>query len=126
MLGALWQHPLCFHACAEVCKGEPDLFALRYNNGKVPFLVKDAWFAGAMLRPTVPRPMNPRVDPLEQHMDAPAYPLYAGEKLWTVLPAAALVQQHAATSKDFPPRPQPPGLQSPGNARRGIHAAAGQ
>ena len=65
---------------------------MRYNNGKVPFLVKDSWFAGAMLRPTVPRPMNPRVDPLEQHMDAPAYPLYAGEKLWTVLPAAALVQ----------------------------------
>ena len=32
--------------------------------------------------PTVPRPVNLRVDPLEQHMDAPSYPIYVGEKLW--------------------------------------------
>jgi arylsulfatase A-like enzyme len=88
--------------------GEHDLFALRYNNWKVHFLVKDDCFAGASVKPTVPRPVNLRVDPFEQHMDAPAYPLYAGEKLWTVLPAAALVQQHAATFKDFPPRQAPP------------------
>jgi arylsulfatase len=99
---------------------------LRYNNWKVHFLVKEAWFAEPMLRPTVLRPVNPRVDPLEQHVDAPAYALYAGERLGSVLPAAALVKQHAATSKDFPPRPQPPGLHSPGNARTGDAAAAGQ
>jgi hypothetical protein len=56
----------------------------------------------------VPRPVNLRVDPLEQHMDAPYYPLYVGEKLWTILPAAAIVQQHAATFTDFPPRQAPP------------------
>jgi arylsulfatase A-like enzyme len=67
-------------------------------------------FGGALLRPTVPRPVNLRVDPFEQHMDAPAYPLYAGEKLWTVLPAAAIVQQHVATFQDFPPRQAPPGF----------------
>jgi len=27
--------------------------------------------------------VNLRVDPFEQHMDAPSYPVYAGEKLWT-------------------------------------------
>ena len=37
------------------------------------------------MRPTVPRPVNLRVDPFEQHMDAPGYPLYVGEKLWTIL-----------------------------------------
>ena len=70
--------------------GEHDLFAIRYNNWKVHLQIKDDWFGGALLRPTVPRPVNLRVDPLEQHMDAPAYPIYAGEKLWTVLPAAAM------------------------------------
>jgi len=34
--------------------------------------------------------VNLRVDPFEQHMDAPHYPFYVGEKLWTVMPAAAL------------------------------------
>ena len=66
------------------------------------FQTKDDWFAGALVRPTVPRPVNLRVDPFEQHMDAPSYPVYAGEKLWTVLPAAAIVQQHVATFDGFP------------------------
>jgi hypothetical protein len=29
-------------------------------------------------------------------MDAPSYPSYAGEKLWTVLPAGAIIQQQEA------------------------------
>ena len=41
-------------------------------------------------------------------MEAPSYPIYAGEKLWTVLPAAAIVQQHVATFTEFPPRQSPP------------------
>ena len=106
--------------------GEHDLFALRDNNWKVHFLVKDDWFTGAMLRPTVPRPVNLRNDPFEQHMDAPAYPLYAGEKLWTVLPAAPLVQQHAATFDDFPPRQPPPDFNPQQMLERVLHAAAAQ
>ena len=73
------------------------------------FQTKDDWFAGALVQPTVPRPVNLRVDPFEQHMDAPSYPVYAGEKLWTVMPAAAIVQEHVATFEDFPPRQAPPG-----------------
>jgi arylsulfatase len=94
--------------------GERELFALRYNNWKVHFQLKDDWFAGATLRPTVPRPVNLRSDPFEQHMDAPAYPLFAGEKLWTVLPAAYLLQQHVATFAEFPPRQAPPGFSPQG------------
>jgi arylsulfatase len=104
--------------------GEHDLFALRYNNWKVHFQVKDDWFAGALLRPTVPRPVNLRVDPLEQHMDAPSYPVYAGEKLWTVLPAAALIQQHVATFADFPPRQAPPDFNPQGMVDAALHAKA--
>ena len=90
--------------------GERDLFAIRYRNWKIHFQTKDDWFAGATLKPTVPRPVNLRNDPFEQHMEAPSYPVYAGEKLWTVLPAAAILQQHMATYEEFPPRQAPPGF----------------
>ena len=51
-------------------------------------------------------------------MDALAYPLYAGEKLWTVLPAAAILQQHVASFTDFPPRQAPPGFNPQGMVQR--------
>ena len=88
------------------------------------FQTKDDWFAGALVQPTVPRPVNLRVDPFEQHMDAPSYPVYAGEKLWTVMPAAAIVQQHVATFEDFPPRQAPPGFNPQSMVEAVIHAAA--
>jgi hypothetical protein len=56
-----------------------ELFAIRYRNWKVHFQLKDDWFAGAMLKPTVPRPVDLRNDPFEQHMDAPNYPNYRRE-----------------------------------------------
>jgi arylsulfatase len=39
-------------------------------------------------------------------MQAPDYPNYAVNKLWTVLPMAALVEEHLATFKEFPQRQQ--------------------
>ena len=87
---------------------EHDLFAIRYQNWKIHFLVKDDWFAGQSVKPTVPRPVNLRNDPFEQHMDAPAYPIYAGEKLWTIMRAAYILKLHAETFVDFPPRQAPP------------------
>jgi arylsulfatase A-like enzyme len=103
--------------------GERDLFAIRYRNWKVHFQLKDDWFAGAMLKPTVPRPVNLRNDPFEQHMDSPSYPTYAGEKLWTVMPAGAILQQHMATYREFPPRQAPPGF-NPGALVEGVLKAA--
>ena len=41
-------------------------------------------------------------------MDAPGYPTYAGEKLWTIMPAAYILKMHAATFTEFPPRQAPP------------------
>ncbi|MCU1629589.1 MAG: aslA2 [Pseudonocardia sp.] len=104
--------------------GESELFAIRYNNWKVHFQVKDDWFAGATVKPTIPRPVNLRNDPLEQHMDAPSYPVYAGDKLWTVMPSAYLMQQHAATFEDFPPRQAPPDFNPQGMVDEIFKAAA--
>lgn len=61
--------------------GEHELYALRYRNWKMHFQVKDDWLFGQSVKPTIPRPVNLRVDPFEQHMVAPAYPIYVGEKL---------------------------------------------
>jgi len=103
--------------------GEHELYALRYRNWKVHFQVKDNWFAGQARTPTVPQPVNLRVDPFEQHMDAPFYPLYAGQKLWTVLPAAYLLQMHAETFKQFPPRQAPANFSAENMLASVLHAA---
>jgi arylsulfatase len=57
-------------------------------------------------------------------MDAPAYPIYVGEKLWTILPAAAIVQQHVATFSEFPPRQAPPNFNPQGLVEAVLQAAA--
>ena len=67
-------------------------------------MVKDDWFKGQAVQPTIPQPVNLRADPFEQHMLSPGYPNWAVNKLWTALPTAALVQQHLNTFKDFPQR----------------------
>ncbi len=87
--------------------GEHELYAIRYNNRKVHFQTKDDWFGGQSVKPTIPRPVNLRVDPFEQHMDAPYYAWHVGEKLWTVMPAAYILKQHLATFEEFPPRQAP-------------------
>ena len=52
-------------------------------------------------------PVNLRVDPFEQHMEAPYYPFYVGEKLWTIMPAGYILKLHAETFAEFPPRQAP-------------------
>lgn len=104
--------------------GEHNLFAVRYRNWKVHFSLKDDWFAGVSRTPTVPQPVNLRNDPFEQHMDAPYYPIYVGEKLWTVMPAAYILQMHAATFEQFPPRQAPAGFSATGMLEKVLNAAA--
>jgi arylsulfatase A-like enzyme len=87
--------------------GEHSLFAIRVRNWKIHFQTKDSWFFGQATKPTVPLPVNLRVDPFEQHMESPGYPHYVGEKLWTVMPGAFVVKQHVESFKAFPPRQAP-------------------
>ncbi len=62
----------------------------------------------------MPKVVNLRVDPFEQLIEAPPYVIYQGEKLWTVLPAAALLQQFLATFEEYPVRQSPPGFNPAG------------
>jgi arylsulfatase len=104
--------------------GEHELFALRYRDWKIHFQVKDDWFTGQLKRPTIPQPVNLRVDPFEQHMDSPYYPFYVGEKLWTVLPGAYLLQQKAETFNEFPPRQAPANFNPQEMLNAALNAAA--
>lgn len=88
--------------------GEHDLCAVRYNDWKVHFRTKNDWFPGALVKATEARPVIPRSDTFEQPLKTPDHPVYEGENLWTVMPAAATVRPHAATFKEFPPRQTPP------------------
>jgi arylsulfatase len=90
--------------------GETELYAIRVNNWKVHFQVKDDWFRGQLKKPTMPMVVNLRVDPWEHSIDAPGYPLYAGEKLWAVLPAAAILKQFLDTFEEYPPSQAVPGF----------------
>lgn len=103
---------------------EHSLYAIRVNNWKVHFQTKNDWFSGQTIKPTVPRPVNLRVDPFEQHMEAPSYPIYVGEKLWTVMPAAFFVKQHVDSFREFPPRQVPAGFNPEGMIEEILKMAA--
>ena len=90
--------------------GEANLYAIRVNDWKIHFQTKDNRFQGQTITPTAPKPVNLRADPFEQHMEAPSYPIFAGEKLWTVVPAQAFVHQHLESFKAFPQRQNPAGF----------------
>jgi arylsulfatase len=102
--------------------GEENLYAMRVNDWKVHFQVKDNWFFGQARTPTVAEPVNLRVDPFEQHMDSPNYPHYAVEKLWSVVPISAIVERHLESYQDFPQRQHPAGFNAAEAAKNALEA----
>ncbi len=51
----------------------------------------------------MPLAVTLRVDPFEHSVDAHGYPLDAGEWLWAIQPAAAILQVFVETLDDVPP-----------------------
>jgi Sulfatase len=82
-----------------------DLTALRYNAWKVTFkTIEGNLFTGTPESTNVPLVTNLRADPWERYQtEAPMYSRWWGEKLFTLVPAAAIVGQFLQSFVEFPP-----------------------
>ena len=82
-----------------------DLTALRYDDWKVSFkTIKGNLFTGKEDSTNVPLVTNLRQDPWERYQDESLlYGRWWGEKLWTLVPASAIVGQFLETFKEYPP-----------------------
>ena len=82
-----------------------DLMALRYNDWKLAFkTIKGNLFTGSEETTNVPIVTNLRQDPWEKYQDqSQMYTRWWGEKLWTLVPASAVVGQFLQTFKEYPP-----------------------
>ena len=82
-----------------------DLTAVRYNNWKVTFkTIKGNLFTGTEESTNVPIVTNLRQDPWERYQsESMMYARWWGDKLWTLVPSAAIVGQFLQTLKAYPP-----------------------
>ena len=81
------------------------LNALRVNDWKIQFKIMEGNIASAQLKPlNMPQVINLRQDPFERFpSESQMYFRWVGDKLWTFVPAQAVVGQFIATFKEFPP-----------------------
>jgi arylsulfatase A-like enzyme len=82
-----------------------DLTAVRYDDWKVTFkTIKGNLFTGTEESTNVPLVTNLRQDPWERYQDqSMMYARWWGDKLWTLIPSAAIVGQFLQTFKEYPP-----------------------
>ena len=82
-----------------------DLNAVRYRDWKVAFAwVKGNLFTGQQESLNVPIVINLRMDPFERFPDqSMSYVQWWGEKLWTLVPAQAVVAKYLNTFIEYPP-----------------------
>jgi arylsulfatase A-like enzyme len=82
-----------------------DLTAVRYDDWKVSFkTIKGNLFTGSEESTNVPIVTNLRQDPWEKYpTDSMMYARWWGDKLWTLVPSAAIVGQFLQTFREFPP-----------------------
>jgi arylsulfatase A-like enzyme len=82
-----------------------DLTAVRYDDWKISFkTIKGNLFTGTAESTNVPLVTNLRQDPWERYQDqSMMYARWWGDKLWTLIPSAAIVGQFLETFKEFPP-----------------------
>ncbi len=83
---------------------ESNLNAVRWNDWKVHFAVKDDWFYGQRETYTIPKVVNLRLDPFERSIDSKMYFRWAVDQLWIFMPLQEKVASFFSTFKAFPPR----------------------
>jgi arylsulfatase len=83
---------------------EGSLNALRYGDWKLHFAVKNSWWDEVSQPRTLPLVINLRQDPFEVTPDSKMYYRWYGDKLWTMVPAQAIVGQFLQSFRDFPQR----------------------
>ncbi len=82
-----------------------DLMAVRYNDWKISFkTIKGNLFTGKPDTTNVPIVTNLRQDPWERYQDeSMSYASWWADKLWTLVPASAIVGDFIQTFKEYPP-----------------------
>jgi hypothetical protein len=82
-----------------------DLMAIRYNAWKITFkTIEGNLFDGHPESTNVPLVTNLRADPWERYQaESSLYGRWWGEKLFTLIPAAAIVGQFLQTFVEYPP-----------------------
>lgn len=82
-----------------------DLTAVRYDDWKISFkTIKGNLFTGSEETTNVPWVANLRQDPWEKNQtDSMMYARWWGDKVWTLMPAGAIVGQFLQTFREFPP-----------------------
>jgi arylsulfatase len=82
-----------------------NLNALRYNAWKVSFAwIEGNLFTGRRVTQNVPIVTNLREDPFERFFtESGVYERWWGDKLWTLIPAQAIVGNFLQSFKDYPP-----------------------
>jgi arylsulfatase A-like enzyme len=81
-----------------------NLNALRYQDWKLHFAVKNSWWDDVSQPRTVPLVINLRQDPFEVTPDSKMYTRWYADKLWTMMPAQAIVGQFLQSFQEFPQR----------------------
>ena len=82
-----------------------NLNALRYNDYKISFaMIEGNLFNGRRVTQNVPLVTNLRQDPFERFAtESGAYEFWWATKLWTLIPAQAIVGQFLQSFKEYPP-----------------------
>ena len=88
-----------------------DLLALRAGNWKCHFMVQHAAGVAAWSTPFVPLRVpslyNLRGDPLEKGDESVFYQKWMADRMFTLVPAQAIVGEFLKTFQEFPPRQKP-------------------
>jgi len=82
-----------------------NLNAIRYNDWKIHFAwIEGNLFTGKRTGDNVPLVVNLRADPFERApFESDMYRRWQAEKLWTLVPAQAIVGQFVQSFREYPP-----------------------